>query len=127
LANRKSFGLLIAPSIRKGRWVGRICSNGTNQNFMTKLSINLVHHGCYVKAGDPLPPDFVMPPHLEAFVIDEPSQASRADHRFSFVEGQGAAEDRLAKPAMTYEEAEEEFVPRWEKPKKHAKEERKGR
>ena len=34
-----------------------------------KLSVNVVTGGQYVRAGDPLPSDFVLPPHLEAFVM----------------------------------------------------------
>ena len=84
-----------------------------------KLSVNVVHGGKYVRAGDLLPADFVLPLHLEAFVIDEPSQVSRADLRFSSgVEGHQRdmrTEARLAKPAMNYREAEEEFTPKFVK------------
>lgn len=88
-----------------------------------KLSVNVVHQGCYVKAGDPLPSDFVMPPHLEPFIIDEPPQTSRVDHRFSSgVEGhQMRTEARPAKFAMNYTESEEEFAPQWGKPKNKKK------
>jgi hypothetical protein len=98
-----------------------------------KLSVNLVHQGCYVKAGDSLPPDFVLPPHLDRFVIydEPPPQISRVDHRFSSgVEGhqeKREAGTRLAKPAMNYTESEEEFAPQWGKAKKHAPKERKGK
>ena len=34
-----------------------------------KLSVNLVHGGKYVRAGDELPPDFVLPPHLDRFAV----------------------------------------------------------
>ena len=81
-----------------------------------KLSVHLVHQGRYVKAGDPLPADFDLPPHLEAFVVDDdPPQASRAGLRFSTVGRQGGlgTETRLAKPAAKdYPEGEEEFTPR---------------
>ncbi len=86
-----------------------------------KLSVNVVHGGRYVRAGDDLPKDFVLPPHLEAFVIDEPLQTSRADLRLSSDDqGVCGTEARLAKPAMNYTESEEEFAPQWGKPKKHA-------
>ena len=50
-----------------------------------KLSVNVVHGGRYVRAGDDLPSDFILPEHLDRFVIyDEPSQTSRADAPFSF-------------------------------------------
>ena len=75
-----------------------------------KLSINLVHQGRYIKAGDPLPEGFELPPHLEAFVVD-PAQTSRADLRFS-LERQENLGTRLAKPAVDYPESEEEFVPK---------------
>jgi hypothetical protein len=90
-----------------------------------KLSINLVTGGKYVRAGDPLPPDFELPSHLEAFAIyDEPPQASRADLRLSSVAKQQQrdmrAETQLAKPATDYPEGEEEFTPKW-MPKKKGK------
>ena len=65
-----------------------------------------------------LPPDFVLPPHLDRFAIygDDQPQTSPADPRFSSPEGhQGedfGARTRLAKPAMRYPEGAEEFVPR---------------
>ena len=83
-----------------------------------RLSVHLVHQGRYVKAGDELPSDFVLPEHLDRFVVyDDPPQTSRADLRFSsaFVEGQQGdfgAGTRLAKPAMDYPKGEEEFIPR---------------
>ena len=74
-----------------------------------KLSINLVHQGTYVKAGDPLPEGFELPSHLEAFIIDDPPQTSRATSHL-VVEGQ-AAGSGLAKSAASYPEGEEEFTP----------------
>ena len=67
-----------------------------------KLSVHLVHQGRYVKAGDPLPADFDLPPHLESFAIydDEPPQVSQGAARLSSVGRQGVgAGGRLAKPA----------------------------
>ena len=68
-----------------------------------KLSINLVHGGKYVKAGDPLPADFVLPEHLDCFAIydDDPPQTSQGAARLSSVGRQGVfgAGGSLAKPA----------------------------
>ena len=104
-----------------------------------KLSVHLVHGGRYVKAGDPLPVDFVLPSHLEAFAVydDEPPQASQGASRVnSPVVGRQrvfGASGRLAKSAAAnYPEGEEEFTPR-PKPTRGAKirrahqEERKGK
>jgi hypothetical protein len=82
-----------------------------------RLSVNLVHGGKYIRAGDELPPDFVLPPHLDRFAgYDDqpPQQTSRADLRFSS-EGHRediGAETRPAKSAMRYPEGEEEFIPK---------------
>ena len=56
--------------------------------MIMRLSVNVVHGGCYVKAGDDLPSDFILPEHLERFAVyDEPPlQVSRVDS-FSSVEG----------------------------------------
>jgi hypothetical protein len=85
-----------------------------------KLSVNLVAGGKYVRAGDELPPDFVLPPHLDRFAIhDEPPQTSRAASRFSSAGHQGnlGASGQLAKPAMSYPESEEEFTSKFAKKK----------
>ena len=88
-----------------------------------RLTVNLVTGGKYVRAGDELPSDFVLPSHLDRFVIydDETPQTSRADLRFSsdvegHPEGFRTAGTQPAKPA-TYPEGEEEFAPQWEKKK----------
>ena len=89
-----------------------------------KLSVNLVTGGKYVRAGDELPSDFELPPHLDRFVVDEPpQQTSRADLRFSSVPQRDmGAGTRLAKPAATdYPEGEEEFAPQWVPKKKKGK------
>ena len=82
-----------------------------------KLSVNLVHHGCYVRAGDDLPSDFILPEHLDRFVIyDEPALTSRVDaSRFSSIDAGDETGARLAKSAMNYEEGEEEFTPKFVK------------
>ena len=36
-----------------------------------RLSVHLVTGGKYVRAGDPLPADFVLPEHLDRFVVDD--------------------------------------------------------
>src|SRR4029077_2392831 len=84
-----------------------------------KLSVHLVHQGRYIKAGDPLPLDFELPSHLEAFAVydDDPPQISRADLRLSRAGSLSharvfGAETRLAKPATEdYPGSEEEFIP----------------
>ena len=89
-----------------------------------KLSINLVHGGRYVRAGDDLPSDFILPEHLERFAVyDDPSQASRATSH-SLVEGRREG-SQLAKPATDYREAEEEFAAPMAKEIRHS-EEKKG-
>ena len=57
-------------------------------NLDMKLSVHLVTGGKYIRAGDPLPAGFELPPHLETFVIDPP-QISQGAARLSsaFVEG----------------------------------------
>ncbi len=78
-----------------------------------KLSVHLVTGGKYIRAGDPLPPGFELPPHLETFVIDPP-QVSQGASRLSTVGRQGVfgTGGSLAKPAMGYPEGEEKFVPK---------------
>jgi hypothetical protein len=78
-----------------------------------KLSVNLVTGGKYVRAGDELPPDFVVPPHLDRFAVydEPPPQISRVDAAFE------GLQDGLAKPAANYTESEEEFAPQWGKKK----------
>lgn len=87
-----------------------------------KLSVNVVHQGCYVKAGDELPEDFILPEHLDRFAVyDDPPQVSQGASRLSTVEGQGVAGARggSAKSAADdkrdarYSEGEEEFTPKW--------------
>jgi hypothetical protein len=92
-----------------------------------KLSVNLVVGGKYVRAGDELPSDFVLPPHLDRFVVYDqpPPQISRAGHRFSsgvegHQEGFGTGA-RLAKSAAGYPEGEEEFAPKFVKFKRERK------
>ena len=99
-----------------------------------RLSVNLVVGGRYVKAGDHLPVDFVLPPHLDRFVVNDdspPPQISRATSRFSTERHQEdfGPGSQLAKPAMaTYPEGEEKFAPRWAKKiRRVLGEERKGK
>ena len=82
-------------------------------NLDMKLSVHLVTGGKYIRAGDPLPAGFELPPHLETFVIDPP-QTSRAASRLSTVERQGVfgTGGQPAKPAMGYREGKEEFIPK---------------
>ena len=80
-----------------------------------RLSVHLVTGGKYIRAGDPLPAGFELPPHLETFVID-PSQISQGAARLSTVVGrrQGVfgTSGSPAKPAMGYPEGEEKFIPK---------------
>jgi hypothetical protein len=68
-----------------------------------RLSVHLVHQGRYIKAGDELPSDFVLPLHLEAFAIyDDPPQISQGAARLSSArQGVFGASGSLAKSAMT--------------------------
>jgi hypothetical protein len=90
-----------------------------------KLSVHLVTGGKYIRAGDPLPPGFELPSHLEAFVVD-PSQISRAT---SIPAGGDSVGMRGSEPARSAADDERdtrypEFIPKW-KLKKRRDEERK--
>ncbi len=49
-----------------------------------KLSVNVVHGGRYVRAGDELPSDFILPEHLERFAVYDRSIADFASRCFPF-------------------------------------------
>jgi hypothetical protein len=87
-----------------------------------KLAVNLVAGGRYIRAGEPLPPDFELPPHLEQFAIggDDAPQISQADSRLASGDpGLFGAGGRLAKPAVDrggaisglFPAGEERFIP----------------
>lgn len=82
-------------------------------NLDMRLSVHLVTGGKYIRAGDPLPPGFELPPHLETFVIDPP-QVSQGASRLSSVERQGVfgTGGSLAKSAANYPQGKEEFIPK---------------
>ena len=77
-----------------------------------RLSVHLVTGGKYIRAGDPLPPGFELPPHLETFVVDPP-QISQGAARLSTVGRQGVfgTSGSLAKSAANYPRGEEKFIP----------------
>ena len=82
-----------------------------------RLTVNLVTGGKYVRAGDELPSDFVLPEHLDRFAIydDDQPQISQGAARLSAAVGrrQGVfgTSGSLAKSAANYPRGEEKFIP----------------